>query len=123
MTQRIVVKFGTSVLTGGARHLDRPRLVEFVRQLSDLHSRGHDIIVCTSGAVAAGRAHLGFPKLAPTIVNKQLFAAVGQTRLMLQWERIFDIYGVRVGQILLTRADTENRRRYLNARHPLRAAR
>ncbi len=121
MTQRIVVKFGTSVLTGGARHLNRPRLVEFVRQLSDLHSRGHDIIVCTSGAVAAGRAHLGFPKLAPTIVNKQLFAAVGQTRLMLQWERIFDIYGIRVGQILLTRADTENRRRYLNARDTLSA--
>lgn len=116
MAQRIVVKFGTSVLTGGARNLNRPRLVEFVRQLSDLHSREHDVIVCTSGAVAAGRAHLGFPNLPPTITNKQLFAAVGQTRLMVQWESIFDIYGVRVGQILLTRADTENRRRYLNAR-------
>ncbi len=116
MTQRIVVKFGTSVLTGGARQLDRPRLVEFVRQLSHLHSLGHDVIVCTSGAVAAGRAHLGFPSLPSAIVNKQLFAAVGQTRLMLQWESLFDIYGVRVGQILLTRADTENRRRYLNAR-------
>jgi glutamate 5-kinase len=114
--KRIVVKLGTSVLTGGARHLDRARMVELVRQCADLYHKGHDIIICTSGAVAAGRAHLGFPKLPPTIVSKQLFAAVGQTRIMLMWEHFFDIYGIHVGQILLTRADVENRQRYLNAR-------
>jgi glutamate 5-kinase len=116
MYKRIVVKLGTSVLTGGARQLDPPRMVELARQCAELYHHGHDVIVCTSGAIAAGRAHLGFPNLPPTIVNKQLLAAVGQTRLMLMWERFFDIYGIRVGQILLTRADVENRQRYLNAR-------
>ncbi|HXF64670.1 MAG TPA: glutamate 5-kinase [Caldilineaceae bacterium] len=116
MYKRIVVKLGTSVLTGGGRQLDRPHMVELARQCAELYHRGHDVIVCSSGAVAAGRAHLGFPNLPATIVSKQLFAAVGQTRLMLMWERFFDIYGVRVGQILLTRADVENRQRYLNAR-------
>ena len=119
MYKRIVVKLGTSVLTGGSRYLDGPRLVEFVRQLSALHDEGRDIVVCTSGAIAVGRAQLGFPDLPPTVVSKQLLAAVGQTRLMLQWERFFDIYGIQVGQILLTRADTEDRQRYLNARDVL----
>ncbi len=119
MYKRIVVKLGTSVLTGGSRYLDGPRLVEFVRQLAELHGEGRDIVVCTSGAIAVGRAHLGFPNLPPTIVSKQLLAAVGQTRLMLQWERFFDIYGIHVGQILLTRADAEDRHRYLNARDVL----
>jgi glutamate 5-kinase len=66
--------------------------------------------------VAAGRAHLNFPSLPPTITSKQLFAAVGQLQLMRVWERLFDIYGVRVGQILLTRSDVEDRQRYINAR-------
>ncbi len=119
MYNRIVVKLGTAVLTGGSRFLDRPRFAGFVRQLAELHDQGCDIVVCTSGAIAVGRAHLGFPDLAPTIVNKQLLAAVGQTRLMLQWENFFDIYGIHVGQILLTRADAEYRQRYLNARNVL----
>ncbi len=114
--KRIVVKLGTSVLTGGARQLDRARMIELVRQCAELYHQGHDIVICTSGAIAAGRAHLDFPKLPPTIVSKQLFASVGQIRLMLLWEHFFDIYGIRVGQILLTRADVENRQRYLNAR-------
>ena len=114
--KRIVVKLGTSVLTGGARQLDRARMVELVRQCAELYHQGHDIIICTSGAIAAGRAHLDFPKLPPTIVSKQLFASVGQIRLMLLWEHFFDIYGIRIGQILITRADVDNRQRYLNAR-------
>ncbi len=116
MYKRIVVKLGTSVLTGGTRKLDHPRMVELARQSAELYHAGHDIVVCTSGAQAAGRALLGFPDLPPTIANKQMFAAVGQSRLMLTWERFFEIYGIHVGQILLTRADVENRQRYLNAR-------
>ncbi len=116
MYKRIVVKLGTSILTGGTRNLDHPRMVELVRQCAELYHQGHDIVVCTSGAVAVGRARLGFPKLPPTIASKQLLAAVGQSRLMLTWERFFEIYGIHVGQILLTRADVENRHRFLNAR-------
>ncbi len=119
MYQRIVIKFGTSVLTGGTPHLDRPQMVELVRQCAHLHRAGKDIILCSSGAIAVGRARLDFPDLPPTVVSKQMLAAVGQSRLMQVWEQFFEIYGIHVGQILLTRADTENRRRFLNARDTL----
>ncbi len=119
MYQRIVVKLGTSVLTGGTPQLDHPHLVELVRQCAELYKQGKDIIICTSGAIAVGRHRLGFPALVPTVSNKQMLAAVGQSRLMLMWERYFDIYGIYVGQILLTRADVDDRRRYLNARDTL----
>lgn len=119
MYQRIVIKFGTSVLTGGTPKLNHPQVVELVRQCAHLYKEGKDVIVCSSGAIAVGRQQLGFPDLPPTVTNKQMFAAVGQSRLMLTWERYFDIYDIRVGQILLTRSDVDDRRRYLNARDAL----
>ncbi|MFW5941844.1 MAG: glutamate 5-kinase [Chloroflexota bacterium] len=117
--RRIVVKLGTSVLTGGTPRLDRAHMVALVRQCADLQRQGKDVIVCTSGAIAVGRERLGFPELADTVTNKQLFAAVGQSRLMLTWERLFELYDIHVGQILLTRADVEDRGRFLNARDTL----
>lgn len=119
--RRVVVKLGTSVLTGGTPRLDRAHMVELVRQCAVLHREGLDVIVCTSGAIATGRERLGFPDLADTVTNKQLLAAVGQSRLMLAWERLFDIYNMDVGQILLTRFDVEDRGRFLNARDTLQA--
>lgn len=119
--ERIVVKVGTSVLTGGTPRLDRPHLVELVRQCAALHAEGRDLLVCTSGAIAAGRERLGFPELPTTITTKQMLAAVGQSRLMLTWEQFFEIYGIHVGQILLTREDVEDRQRFLNARDTVQA--
>lgn len=119
--KRIVVKLGTSVLTGGGLKLNRAHMVELVRQLAELHRQGCDIIVCTSGAIAAGREHLGFPELAPNIANKQMLAAVGQNQLILTWEQLFNIYGLNAGQMLLTRADVDDRERFLNARDTLNA--
>ena len=119
--QRIVVKLGTSVLTGGTRNFDLARMVEIARQCAELRQQGHDVIICTSGAIAAGRERLGFPDLPGTIINKQMLAAVGQSRLMRMWENLFEIYQTHVGQMLLTRADVENRNRFLNARDALNA--
>jgi glutamate 5-kinase len=96
-------------------------MVNLARQLAELHGQGTDVILCTSGAIAAGREKLGFPELPPTVTSKQMLAAVGQSRLMLEWERFFEIYGLHVGQMLVTRADMENRRRFLNARDTLQA--
>jgi glutamate 5-kinase len=121
MNKRIVIKLGTSVLTGGTPHLDRPQMVELSRQCAAIHRQGHELILVSSGAVAAGRERLGFPDLSPTVTSKQMLAAVGQSRLMLMWERFFEIYALQVGQILLTRADVESRARYLNARDTLQA--
>ncbi|MCB0036118.1 MAG: glutamate 5-kinase [Anaerolineales bacterium] len=117
--KRIVVKLGTSVLTSGTRQLNQPAMIDIVRQCVELHALGHEIIICSSGAITAGRERLGFPDLPATVTNKQMLAAVGQSRLILVWERLFEIYGIHVGQILLTRADFEFRNRYLNARDTL----
>lgn len=119
MKQRIVVKLGTSVLTAGTNKLHRPTIVDLVRQCAEIFTAGHDVVICSSGAQAAGRERLGFPELPSTLNNKQMLAAVGQSRLMLTWERLFEIYDIHVGQILLTRADVEIRNRYLNARDTL----
>ncbi|TEW51578.1 glutamate 5-kinase [Psychromonas algicola] len=115
----IVVKLGTSVLTSGTAKLDRAQMVEIVRQCALLHQQGHPIIVVTSGAIAAGKEHLNMPDIDPTIANKQMLAAVGQGQLISEWENLFRIYGLHVGQMLLTRADLDDKGRFLNARDTL----
>ncbi len=121
MYKRIVVKLGTSVLTGGTRRLDRSQMVEIARQCAALRLQGCEVIVVTSGAIAAGRERLDHPALPPTVAAKQMLAAVGQGWLMHVWESLFDIYGLHVGQMLLTRADVADRNRFLNARDMLAA--
>ncbi len=117
--QTLVVKLGTSVLTGGSVKIDRAHVVELVRQCAMLIKEGHRVVVVTSGAIAAGREHLNYPHLPNTIANKQMLASVGQTRLIQEWENLFGIYGINIGQMLLTRADLNDRERYLNARDML----
>lgn len=121
MYKRIVVKLGTSVLTGGTHRLNRAAMVDLARQCAQLHAQGCDVILVTSGAIAAGREQLGHPDLPSTVATKQMLAAVGQSRLMRVWEGLFEIYGLTVGQILLTRADFAERDRFLNARDALHA--
>ncbi|MGL4225309.1 MAG: glutamate 5-kinase [Vibrio sp.] len=119
--QTIVVKLGTSVLTGGTMALDRAHMVELVRQCAELKQQGHSVVIVTSGAIAAGREHLGYPALPNAISSKQLLAAVGQSRLIQVWESLFAIYGIKIGQMLLTRADLDDRERFLNARDTINA--
>ncbi|MEL6443823.1 MAG: glutamate 5-kinase [Bacteroidota bacterium] len=118
---RIVVKLGTSVLTGGTPRLDRAHLVDLVRQCAALQAEGHDVLIVSSGAVAAGREELGLGagEHPGGVVEKQLLAAVGQPRLMRVWAQLFDLFGLHVGQVLLARDDVEDRRRFLNARDTL----
>ena len=119
MSERIVVKIGTSTLTGGGKNLSSPRLVDLARQINELHSRGARVVLVSSGAIAAGREALGFPRLPKHLPAKQMLAAVGQPRLMAIYEQFFSIYGLKVAQVLLTRADLADRRRFLNARATL----
>jgi len=119
--QRIIIKIGTSVLTNGGPQLDRPKMINIVSECAELHRQGVEIVLVSSGAVAVGKHRLGFPDLPATVASKQLYAAVGQSRLMQVWEQLFEIYGIQVGQILLTRSDIEGRSRYLHARETLNA--
>lgn len=119
MQKTIVIKFGTSTLTQGSKSLSRPHMLEAVKQIAELHQKGYRIIVVTSGAMAAGRTYLGKWGKTESIAYKQMLAAVGQSQLIQVWESLFDIYGIKIGQMLLTRTDIEDRGRFLNARDTL----
>ncbi|MFM2308899.1 MAG: hypothetical protein RLY87_1020 [Chloroflexota bacterium] len=116
---RVVVKLGTNVLTAGTTRLHRPRMVDFVRQLAGLRTQGHEVILVTSGAVAAGRECLSMQTRSRDVSEKQMLAAVGQSFIMHLYQQMFALYSVPVGQTLLTKADISDRHRYLNARNTL----
>jgi glutamate 5-kinase len=116
---RIVIKIGTSTLTTGTSHISAPVLIDLARQVQVLQKAGHQVIVVSSGAMAAGREKLGFPQLPKEIPAKQMLSAIGQPRLMALYEELFGFYELTVAQVLLTRADLASRRSYLNARNTL----
>ncbi|MDF2501658.1 MAG: Glutamate 5-kinase, partial [Anaerosporomusa subterranea] len=95
------------------------RIEKLVRELADLANQGKEIILVTSGAVGAGVDRLGLPEKPKTIPGKQAAAAVGQGILMHTYEKIFGEYGQIVAQVLLTREDSVNRKRYANSRNTL----
>ncbi|MDD5126622.1 MAG: glutamate 5-kinase [Dehalococcoidales bacterium] len=119
--KRIVVKFGTSLLTGGSDHLNQEIMSSLVGQMSQLHWRGVDQILVSSGAIASGRHKLGISKRQHLrdIPLKQVLASVGQSRLMYAYEQLFGQYDITVAQALLTRADLADRNGYLNTRNTL----
>jgi glutamate 5-kinase len=117
--QRLVVKCGTSTLTAGTSHLAPPRLVEIAQQIAHLRATAPEVIVVTSGAVAAGRERLNLTQTPKDLPVKQMLSAIGQLRLMAMYEQIFGLYGLTIAQVLLTRSDLADRRRYLNSRNTL----
>ena len=117
--KRIVVKLGTNLLTGGTGRLDVKIMADLVKQVAELHGRGHEVIMVSSGAVAAGRERLGIKNKLKDIPFKQVMASVGQNRLMHLYDELFSIFGITVSQALLTRADLMDRSQYLNARNTL----
>lgn len=117
--QRIVVKVGTSTLTHDTGRLNYHRIERLVVELSDLANQGKQIILVTSGAVGAGLAPLGLKEKPKTIREKQAAAAVGQGLLLHLYEKLFREYGQVVGQILLTRADSVDRKKFINSRNTL----
>lgn len=119
--QRIVIKVGTSTLTAGSKKLNAAQMVDLVRQCAALHAQKVQIVLVSSGAMAAGREELGYPTLPKGVPAKQMLAAVGQPRLMAMYEQFFGIYKVHVAQVLLTRADLSDRHGFLNARATLEA--
>src|SRR4051812_42145248 len=103
--RRIVVKLGTSTLTAGTPRLAPAQIVELVRQMAGLWEAGCEVLLVSSGAIAAGRERLGMPHLSRAVLPRQMLAAIGQPRLMALYEQLFGLYGRTVGQVLLTRAD------------------
>lgn len=116
--QRIVVKVGSNVLSD-ARGLDLARVAEISADLCALLTAGVEVVLVSSGAVAAGKADLGIVDRPKTIPQKQAAAAIGQSRLMNAYKDAFQRHERKVAQVLLTRDDLTNRRRYLNAQNTL----
>jgi glutamate 5-kinase len=117
--QRIVAKFGTALLTNGGDDLDKGVMSRLVGQLAKLHNQGREVILVSSGAIAAGRNKLGLARRVRDIPFKQVLASVGQHRLMNRYEQLFAEHNITVAQALLARADLLDRAGYLNARNTL----
>jgi len=116
---RIVVKLGTGVLTDHRKHLDPAQLEQLVAQIAALRESGKEVVLVTSGAVGAGMGALGFDARPTGLAEKQACAAVGQSRLMATYEKLFARHHLVVAQVLLTHDDLEHHERHLNARNTL----
>jgi glutamate 5-kinase len=115
--RRIVVKVGSSLLVDSqAGRLNESWLASLVADLAALHGDGRDILVVSSGAIALGRAVLKLPAGPLRLEDSQAAAAVGQIELARRWTAALSRHGITGGQVLVTLTDTEERRRYLNAR-------
>ncbi len=119
--RRWVVKIGSALLTNDGQGLDLGRMDAWVSQICALRQQGIEVVLVSSGAVAAGMECLGWAERPDALHQLQAAAAVGQARLVQAWEASFRKQGVQPAQVLLTHADHSNRQRYLNARATLRA--
>jgi glutamate 5-kinase len=122
--RRVVVKIGSNVLTAGTDRVDARAIAGIAEQIAELRRLGGEAVVVTSGAIAAGRHRVGDSvadgALKPRDVHlRQVFAAIGQSRLMALWDDVFDQHHIVIAQALLTRSDLADRLAYLNARNTL----
>jgi glutamate 5-kinase len=118
--RRLVIKMGSALLvdeTAGA--IQHARLAGLAEDVVQLRSAGVEVMIVTSGAIAVGRRHLGFPAGPLKLEEKQAAAACGQVRLAHAYQEALAAHQVTAAQILLTIDDTEERRRYLNARNTI----
>ena len=118
--KRLVVKVGSALLVDADKgRLNRSWLEGFAADIARLRKRGQEVIVVSSGAIALGRRHLNLAPGKLKLEESQAAAAVGQIRLAHAYKELLDTHDIAVAQILLTLGDTEQRRRYLNARGTL----
>ena len=117
--QRLVIKVGSSTITHDSGQINLSRLEKLARELADLHNEGREVLLVSSGAVAAGIGRLGHRDYPKTLPLKQALAAVGQGTLLHMYEKFFAEYGKDIAQVLLTKDDFDERLRYLNARNTL----
>ncbi|MCU0977350.1 MAG: glutamate 5-kinase [Steroidobacteraceae bacterium] len=117
----VVVKIGSSLLVDAdSGRLNRGWLESLAADVARLRARGQQVVIVSSGAIALGRRHLGLEPGRLKLEESQAAAAVGQIRLAHAWKEVLEAHGLTVAQVLLTLGDTEERRRYLNARSTMR---
>ncbi len=117
--QRIVIKIGSSSLTSPQGGLDIANMEKFVDEVCKIKESGFEVLLVTSGAIAAGLKHLGFKDKPNQVSLLQAAASVGQVLLMEKYSALFFKKNIRVGQILLTHEDTTSRKQYLNIKNTI----
>jgi len=118
--RRVVVKIGSALLVERSTgRVNRAWLEMLAEDVASLRKRGQEVVLVSSGAIALGRRQLGLPAGKLELEQSQAAAAVGQMRLAHAWKEVLEPHGAAVAQVLLTLGDTEQRRRYLNARNTL----
>ena len=115
----LVVKLGTGVLTDATKQPDLAQLEQLTSQIAGQRRAGREVVLVTSGAVGAGMGALGFKKRPADLARLQACAAVGQSRLMAMYEKLFAKHDLHVAQVLLTHEDLQDHERHLNARNTL----
>jgi len=117
--KKMVIKIGSSSLTSKAGGLDKVSVKRFVNEVSSLIKRGMEVIIVTSGAIAAGLENLSIKKKPEDITLLQAAASIGQVELMRLYSNLFLTSGLKIGQILLTHEDTTRRKQYLNIKNTI----
>jgi glutamate 5-kinase len=119
-SRRVLIKVGSALLVDAASgQLNRTWLETLAADIAALREQGREVLLVSSGAIALGRRSLGLSPGRLRLEESQAAAAVGQIRLAHAWKEVLEQHGLNVAQILLTLRDTEERRRYLNARSTL----
>jgi len=114
---RIAIKIGSNVITSGDGSLNTGRMLRLVEQIAVLIKQGHEVILISSGAVAAGRTDIIPSKKTSLISSKQIWAAIGQVKLMSNYQFLFGKYGIGAGQVLATKDSFRDRFHYLNMKN------
>ena len=115
--KKIAVKIGSNVLTRADGTLDITRMSALVDQISQLHKKGVEVVMISSGAVASGRSVLGINRKMDVVDQRQLFSAVGQAKLINHYYDLFREHGIVVGQVLTMKENFSTRLHYLNQRN------
>jgi glutamate 5-kinase len=118
-TSRLVVKFGTGILTSRSKQIDPGQIEQLVAQVATQRQASREVIVVSSGAVGAGMGVLEMDRRPTDLSDLQACAAVGQSRLMSTYTELFAKHNMQVAQVLLTHDDLEDKDRHLNARNTL----
>ena len=114
---RIAIKIGSNVITQSDGSLNDGRILRIVEDVAILYKQGIEVVLISSGAVAAGRSEVSPSKKTNIVAAKQIWAAIGQVKLMSSYQFLFGKYGIQAGQLLATKESFRDRRHYLNMKN------
>lgn len=114
---RVVIKVGSNIITQSDGSLNDERILRIVEDVAILSKQGIEVVLISSGAVAAGRSEITPSKKTDIVAAKQIWAAIGQVKLMASYQFLFGKYGIQAGQLLATKESFRDRRHYLNMKN------